>query len=78
VDAKRAEGRRWDEGQRTYRDHLETRTRTLHPFRIAAAALQTSAQGDRPGPAVVAAIEAWAEHAQLPDRHTARHQVRKQ
>ena len=44
VQAQRAEVQRWEEVQRMYRHHLETLSLTLHPFGIADAAPQTSAQ----------------------------------
>jgi hypothetical protein len=44
VEAKCAEVQRWEEVQRTYRPHLATLSLTLHPFGIAGAAPQTSAQ----------------------------------
>jgi hypothetical protein len=77
-DAKRAEVQRWDEVQRTYRHHLETLSLTLHPFSIADASPQTSAQVYSHVHAAVAAIEALAERHQLPDRHKAMQKVRKQ
>jgi hypothetical protein len=58
VEAKRAEVQRWEEMQRTYRHHLETLSRTLHPFGIAGSAPQTSAQVDSRLHAAVEAIEA--------------------
>lgn len=44
VEASRAEVRPWEELDRTSRQHLETLSLTRHPFGIADAAPQTSAQ----------------------------------
>jgi len=69
---------RWEAAHHTYRGHLETLSLTLHPFRIADAAPQTSAQVARHLQATVAAIEAFAQGQQWPRRHTAITKVRKQ
>jgi hypothetical protein len=58
VEAKRAEGQRWEEMPRTSRHHLETLSLTRHPFGIADSAPQTSAQVDSRLHAAVEAIEA--------------------
>jgi len=78
VEAKRAEVQRWEEVQRTYRQHLETLSLTLHPFGISDAAPQTSAQVQGRLQAAVEAIEALAERHQLPNRYAAMKKVRKQ
>jgi len=78
VEAKRAEVRRWEEGQRTYRHQLETLSLSLHPFSIADSAPQTSAQVESHLQAAVEAIEALAQRYQLPARHDAMTKVRKQ
>ena len=44
VATRQAEVTRWEEAHHTYRRHLETLSLTLHPFRIADSAPQTSAQ----------------------------------
>ena len=44
VEAKRAEGQRGEERQRTSRPHLETLSLTRHPFGLSDSAPQTSAQ----------------------------------
>jgi hypothetical protein len=74
--AKRAEGPRWEAGQRMDRHHLEPRSLTRHPCRSADAAPQPSAQGQGPWPAAVEAIEAVAERHQWPHRHEAMQKVR--
>jgi hypothetical protein len=58
VEARRDEGQRWTQVHTTYRPHLETLSRTLHPFGIAHSAPQTSAQVASPWQAEVEAIEA--------------------
>jgi hypothetical protein len=58
VETCRAEVHRWEEGQRTYRHHLEALSLTLHPFSIADSGPQTSAQGQSWLQAEVVAIEA--------------------
>jgi hypothetical protein len=44
VAVRHAEVQRWAAVQHTYRQHRETRSLTLHPFRLADATPQTSAQ----------------------------------
>jgi hypothetical protein len=78
VETKRAEVRRWEEVQRTYRHQLETLSLSLHPFCIADSAPQTSAQVESHLQAAVEAIEALAQRHQLPARHDAMTKVRKQ
>jgi hypothetical protein len=78
VEARQAEVRRWEAVQRTYRHHLETLSLTLHPFGIADSAPQTSAQVASHLQVVVEAIEAFAQHHQLPARPDAMTKVRKQ
>lgn len=79
VEARQAEVRRWEAVQRTYRHHLETLSLTLHPFGIADSAPQTSAQvASHLQVVVVEAIEAFAQHHQLPARPDALTKVRKQ
>src|SRR2546422_11645763 len=43
-ETRQAEVTRWEEGHNTSRDHVATLSLTLHPFRIADSAPQTSAQ----------------------------------
>ena len=57
---------------------METLSLTLHPFRIADSAPQTSAQVASHLQATVEAIEAFAQRHQLPARHAAMTKVRKQ
>jgi hypothetical protein len=57
---------------------LETLSLTLHPFRIADSAPQTSAQVASHLQAAVAAIGVFAQCYQLPARHDAMTKVRKQ
>ncbi len=78
VEAKRAEVRRWEEVQRTYRHQLEMLSLTLHPFRVSDSAPQTSAQVESHLQAAVEAIEALAQRHQWPARHDAMAKVRKQ
>ena len=56
--SRQAEVTRWEEAHNTYRGHLETLSLTLHPFRIADSAPQTSAQVESHLQAEVEAIEA--------------------
>ncbi len=77
VATRQAEVTRWEEARHTYRRHLETLSLTLHPFRIADSAPQTSAQVDSHLQAAVEAIEVFAQCHQLPARHAAITQVRK-
>jgi hypothetical protein len=69
---------RWAEAHHTYRDHLETLSLTLHPFRIADSAPQTSAQVASHLQAAVEGIEVFAQCHQLPVRQAAITKVRKQ
>ena len=71
VQAKRAEGQRWEEVQRMDRHHLETLSLTRHPCGISDAAPQTSAQVQGRLQAAGEAIAALAERPQLPHRHDA-------
>ena len=68
VAASQAEVAHWEEGQHTYRHHLETLSLTLHPFRITDSTPQTSDHVARRLYAAVAAIEALATRQQLPAR----------
>ena len=78
VEARQAAVRRWEEARHTYRDHLETLSLTLHPFRIVDSVPQTSAQVANQLTAAVEAIEALAQRYQLPARPDAMTKVRKQ
>ena len=78
VEARQAAVTRWEEAQHTYRQHLETLSLTLHPFRISDSAPQTSAQVESHLQAAVEAIAAFAQRYQLPVRHDAMTKVRKQ
>jgi hypothetical protein len=78
VATRHAEVTRWEEAHHTYRRHLDTLALTLHPFRIADSAPQTSAQVDSHLQAAVEAIEVFAQCHQLPARHAAITKVRKQ
>jgi hypothetical protein len=78
VAARHAEVQRWEAVQHTYRQHLETLSLTLHPFRLADSTPQTSAQVASRLYAEVEAIEALARHHQLPVCHHAMTKVRKQ
>jgi hypothetical protein len=78
VAARHAEVQRWEAVQHTYRQHLETLSLTLHPFRLAASTPQTSAQVARRLYAAVEAIAALARHQQLPVWHPALTKVRTQ
>jgi hypothetical protein len=78
VEAKRAEVRRWEEVQRTYRHQLEMLSLSLHPFGIADSAPQTSAQVESQLQAAVEAIEALAQSHALPARPNTMAKVRKQ
>jgi len=44
VAMRHVEVTRWEEARRTYRDHVETLSLTLHPFRLVDSAPHTSAQ----------------------------------
>src|SRR5712691_6281787 len=78
VEAKQAEGTRWEEAHHTSRGPLETLSLTRHPFRISHSAPQTSAQVESQLRAAVEAIEALAQRHQVPARHDAMPKVRKQ
>lgn len=78
VVARQAEVTRWEEAHHTYRCHLETLALTLHPFRMADSAPQTSAEVARHLQATVEAIDVFARCHQLPPRHAAMTKVRKQ
>jgi hypothetical protein len=77
VAMRQTEVTRWEEAHHTYRRHLETLSLTLHPFRMADAALQTSAQVESHLQETVTAIEVFAQGHQLPIRHAAITKVRK-
>jgi Family of unknown function (DUF6399) len=76
VEARQVEVTQWEEAHNTYRDLLETLSRTLHPFRISDSAPQTSPQVDSQLQAMGEAIAALAQRHQLPARYDAK--VRKQ
>jgi Family of unknown function (DUF6399)/IclR helix-turn-helix domain len=78
VAVRQVEVSRWEEAHHSYRGLLETLSLTLHPFRIADSAPQTSAQVASHLQAAVAAIEGLAQGHQLPVRHAAMNKVRKQ
>jgi len=78
VEARQVEVTRWEEAHNTYRDHLETLSLTLHPFRIADSAPQTSAQVESQLKATIEAIAALAQRHQLPARDDAMTKVGKQ
>jgi hypothetical protein len=78
VAARQAEVTHWEEALHTYRRYWETLSLTLHPFRLADAAPQTSVQVASHLQAAVEAIEGLAQCHQLPGRHAAMTKVRKQ
>jgi hypothetical protein len=78
IEARQGAVTRWEEVRRTYRDHLATLSLTLHPFRLADSAPQTSAQVASQLQATLEAITALAQRHQLPTRHGAMTKVRKQ
>lgn len=78
VAARHAEVQQWTAVQRMYRYHLETLSRTLHPFGIADSTPQTSAQVASQLHAAVEAIAAVAKRQQLPARDRTMQKVRKQ
>jgi hypothetical protein len=78
MEVRQAELRQWEEVRHTYRSHVETLSLTLHPFRIADSAPQTSAQVVSTLQATLEAIEALTKRHQLPARHHAMTKVRKQ
>jgi hypothetical protein len=78
VAARQAEVQRWEAVQHTYRDHLETLSLTVHPFRIADSTPQTSDQVASQLYAEVEAIDALVSRHQLPARPHAMIKVRKQ
>jgi Family of unknown function (DUF6399) len=77
VAARQAEVTRWEEAHHTSRHHLATLSLTLHPFRMAESAPQTSAQVESHLQAAVEAIDVFAQCHQLPPRHAAMTKVRK-
>ncbi len=78
VEAKQADVTQWEKGHRTYRNHLETLSFTLHPFCIADSAPKTSAQVAHQLQTTVEAIEAFAQCHQLPARPDVMTKVHKQ
>jgi uncharacterized protein DUF6399 len=78
VATRQAAVTRWEEAHHTYRCHLETLSLTLHPFRIADSAPQSSAQVARHLLATMEAIEGFVQDHQLPTRPAALTKVRKQ
>ena len=78
VAARQADVVRWEEAHHTYRDHLESLSHTLHPFRLSDSTPQTSAHIACQLTATVEAIEALARDHQLPARPHAIAKVRKQ
>jgi Family of unknown function (DUF6399)/IclR helix-turn-helix domain len=78
VAARHTAVTRWAEAHATYRRHLDTLSLTLHPFRIADSAPQTSAEVASHLQATVEAIDAFAQSHQLPARPAAMTKVRKQ
>jgi hypothetical protein len=78
LETARAEVQRCQEVHRTYRQHLETLSLTLHPFDMSTSLPQTSAQVERRLQAGVDAIETFAEHQQVAARPGAMRKVRTQ
>ncbi len=78
VAMRHAEVTHWEEARRTYRNHLETLSLTLHPFRLVDSTPQTSAQVAIRLQATIEAIEVFAQHHRLPARPNAMLKVRKQ
>ena len=78
VAARRAEVTRWEEARSTYRQHLETLSLTLHPFRMTDSAPQTSAEVASHLQATVEAIDVFAQCHQLLARPAAMAKVHKQ
>src|SRR5215211_8919131 len=78
VATRQAEVTRWEEAHHTYRAHLETLALTLHPFRIADSAPQTSAQVESHLQEAVEAIDVFVQYHQLPPHHATMIKVRKQ
>ncbi len=77
VAMRHAEVTHWEEARRTYRNHLETLSLTLHPFRLVDSTPQTSAQVAIRLQATIEAIEMFAQHHRLPARPNAMLKVRK-
>jgi Family of unknown function (DUF6399) len=77
-EGKRAAVQQWEEGQSTYRHHLETLSLTRHPFHLHDASPHTSVQGHSRRPAAGAAMETLARDHQCPIRHDMLKQVRHQ
>lgn len=75
---RQAEVTRWEAAHHTYRRHLETLSLTLHPFRIADSAPQTSAQVESHLQEAVEAIDVFVQYHQLPPHHATMIKVRKQ
>ena len=78
VATRQAEVSRWEEAHNRYRSLLATLSLTLHPFRIADSAPQTSAEGASHLQAPVTAIEELTQSHPWPVRHAAMTKVRKQ
>ena len=77
VETSRVEVQRWTEVQRTYRQHLETLSLTLHPFHIDDATAQTSTQVARRLHAEVEAMGSIGRLSSVPGLSCARIKVRK-
>jgi Family of unknown function (DUF6399)/IclR helix-turn-helix domain len=78
VEARHIEVTQWEEAHHTYRALLEPLALTLHPFRIADSAPQTSAEVESQLQAIGEAIAALAQRHQLPARPAAMTKVRQQ
>ena len=68
VATRQAELTRWEAAHHTYRHHLETLSLTLHPFRMADAAPQTSAQVASHLPAALEGLDVCVPCHPLPSR----------
>jgi len=78
VETSEAEVQRWDSVRRAYRNHLETVSLIVHPWRVVDSTRQTSEEVERQLHAEIEAIEALIAPTGLPVKKKALDKVRKQ
>jgi IclR helix-turn-helix domain len=78
VEASEAEVKRWESVHSAYRQHLETISLLLHPWRLVDSRRQTSAEVERQVHVELRAIEVLVETHGLPGKKKALDKVRKQ
>jgi hypothetical protein len=78
VEASEAEVKRWQRVRRTYRNHLETLSLTMHPWRLLDSTRQTSQEVERHLQAEIVALETLVTTNGLAVKKKALDKVRKQ